>query len=72
MARTCDVCGKRPAYGNSVSHANNKTARRWYPNLQTVRVVVAGETKRTRVCTQCIRSNRIQKAPPRMRPAQAT
>jgi large subunit ribosomal protein L28 len=56
------VCGKGPSFGNNVSHANNRTARRWYPNLQTVRANVQGTTKRLRVCTACIRSNRVQKA----------
>ncbi len=50
--------------GHTVSHANNKRARRWYPNLQRVRVLVDGEVRRIRVCTRCIRSNRIRKAPP--------
>jgi large subunit ribosomal protein L28 len=45
-----------------VSHANNKTNRRWYPNLQTVRAVVDGTTRRLRVCTRCIKSNRVTKA----------
>jgi large subunit ribosomal protein L28 len=34
MARVCNVNGKKPAFGNNVSHANNKTRRRWQPNLQ--------------------------------------
>ena len=62
MARVCDVCGKRPQVGNNVSHANNKTKRRWYPNLQRVRALVDGKTQRMRVCTRCIKSNRITKA----------
>ena len=62
MARVCMVCGKGPSFGNNVSHANNRTTRRWYPNLQTVRAKVGGVTKRLRVCTACIRSNRVQKA----------
>ena len=37
MARVCQVTGKRPAVGNSVSHANNKTRRRFLPNLQVHR-----------------------------------
>jgi large subunit ribosomal protein L28 len=45
-----------------VSHANNRVKRRWYPNLQTVRTIVGGEVRRVRVCTQCIRSNRVKKA----------
>lgn len=62
MARKCDVCGKGPSFGNQVSNANNRTTRRWYPNLQVVRTKVGTETKRLRVCTQCIRSNKIAKA----------
>ncbi|MBI1274179.1 MAG: 50S ribosomal protein L28 [Alphaproteobacteria bacterium] len=34
MARQCAVTGKKPHFGNNVSHANNKTRRRWQPNLQ--------------------------------------
>jgi large subunit ribosomal protein L28 len=34
MARICSVSGKKPLFGNNVSHANNKTRRRWQPNLQ--------------------------------------
>ncbi|WP_162341904.1 MULTISPECIES: 50S ribosomal protein L28 [Cyclobacterium] len=33
MAKICDITGKRPQVGNNVSHANNKTKRRFYPNL---------------------------------------
>ncbi|HUC40622.1 MAG TPA: 50S ribosomal protein L28 [Gemmatimonadales bacterium] len=62
MARVCEICGKGPITGHNVSHANNKTPRRWYPNLQRVRVVANGVVKRIRVCTQCIKSNRVAKA----------
>jgi len=65
MARVCDICGKGPTFGNNVSHANNKTNRRWYPNLQRIRAIVDGEVKRLRVCTQCIKSDRVVKAPRR-------
>ncbi len=65
MARLCYVCGKRPSTGNNVSHANNKTKRRWLPNLQTVKIVDAkGERVRVRVCTSCISAGKIKKAPP--------
>ncbi len=65
MARVCEICGKGPVTGNNVSHANNKTKRRWQPNLQRVRALVNGSAKRIRVCTACIRSGKIVKAPPR-------
>ena len=63
MARVCDICGKGPTSGNNVSHANNRTRRRWYPNLQPVRVLVDGKPKRIRACTACIRSGKVIKAP---------
>jgi len=62
MARVCEICGKGPITGHNVSNANNKTPRRWYPNLQRVRFVVNGAVRRIRVCTQCIKSNRVAKA----------
>ena len=62
MARVCEVCGKGPQFGNRVSHANNKTKRRWNVNLQTVRARVGGGQRRLRVCTSCIRSGKVQKA----------
>ena len=62
MAKVCEVCGKKPVFGNNVSHAHNVTSRRWLPNLQRVRVLVNGAARRMRVCTRCIRSGKIQKA----------
>ena len=62
MAKVCDICGKRPVSGNNISHAHNKTRRRWLPNLQEVRANVNGHTKRLTVCTSCLKSNRVLKA----------
>ena len=62
MARRCAVTGKGVQSGNNVSHANNKTKRRFMPNLQSVRMQLAsGEVKRGRVCAQCIRSGAVTK-----------
>jgi large subunit ribosomal protein L28 len=62
MARRCEICGKGPARGNHVSHANNRTKRVLYPNLQRVRAQVGGGTRRIRVCTRCLRSGKVKKA----------
>lgn len=45
MSRVCQVTGKRPAVGNNVSHAQNKTRRRFLPNLHTHRFWVEGEKR---------------------------
>lgn len=61
MARKCSICGKGPSVGNNVSHANNKTRRRWLPNLQQIRARVNGAVRRLRVCTRCLRSGKVEK-----------
>ncbi|HSH84652.1 MAG TPA: 50S ribosomal protein L28 [Guyparkeria sp.] len=49
MARVCQVTGKRPAVGNNVSHANNKTRRRFLPNLHKKRFWVESEQRFVRL-----------------------
>jgi len=62
MAQICSLCDKKPSSGHNVSHANNKTKRRFMPNLKRVRALVEGTVRRIRVCTQCIRSGKVTKA----------
>ena len=58
MARVCEVTGKKPMKGNNVSHANNKTRRRFLPNLQSRRFWVEGENRwvRLRVSQAALRT----------------
>jgi large subunit ribosomal protein L28 len=63
MAKVCEICGKKPLVGNNISHAHNVTKRRFNPNLQSVRTVYNGRVKRMRVCTNCIKSGHVVKAP---------
>jgi large subunit ribosomal protein L28 len=49
MARVCDITGKKPQLGNHVSHANNKTRRRFLPNLQNRRFWVESENRWVRM-----------------------
>ncbi|MGC8685392.1 MAG: 50S ribosomal protein L28 [bacterium] len=62
MAKVCEICGKGSRYGNNVSHANNRTRRRWQPNLHKIKIIVNGSVRRAYVCTSCIKSGKIQKA----------
>jgi large subunit ribosomal protein L28 len=57
MARVCQVTGKGPMVGNNVSHANNKTKRRFLPNLQSRRFWVESENRwvRLRITTAALR-----------------
>jgi len=75
MARSCEVCGKGPAMGNSVSHRGKAkylggvgtkvtgiSRRQFKPNLQRVRVTTPeGANKMMRVCTQCLRTGAVTK-----------
>ncbi len=75
MARVCEVCGKGPMSGRSVTrrglekkkggiglHTTGVTKRKFLPNLQRIRVVENGRTVRRRVCTQCIKHGKVKKA----------
>jgi large subunit ribosomal protein L28 len=62
MSRICDVCGKTAQVGNHRSHAVNATKRRFYPNLHEIRAIVDGGTKRVKVCSSCLKANKVRKA----------
>ena len=62
MSRVCDLCGKGKQIGYNVSHANNKTKKEWLPNLQTIKIVQDGTTKRAKLCAKCIKKGNFQKA----------
>ena len=62
MSKVCEICGKKPVTGNTVSHAHNKNRRRWLPNLQKVRAMDKnGATQHIRACTRCIRAGAVVK-----------
>jgi len=70
VAGTCEVCGKHPSFGNSVSRlgtnavhrlVRGRAKRRFSPNIQTVRAYVNGGTKKMNVCTSCIKAGKVQR-----------
>lgn len=76
MSRVCDVCGKGPVSGRTYTYRGiavkkggiglnitGKSKRRFLPNLKTVRILDdKGRVKTAKVCTRCIKSNKIRKA----------
>lgn len=62
MSNVCAVCGRRRSVGHTVSKANNRRKRTFLPNLQRVRIRAAGVARRVRVCTACLKANKVQKA----------
>lgn len=71
MASVCQLCGKKPSFGMSVSHSHVRTKRRWNPNVQKVRALVNGSSVRLFVCTSCIKAGRVTKVPVRQIPARS-
>jgi large subunit ribosomal protein L28 len=61
MAKRCDVCGKGPLVGYSVSHSNHRTKKRSLPNLQPVKTMINGVVMRLKVCTSCIKAGKVQR-----------
>ncbi len=59
MSKKCEICGKGPATGNSVSHSNRKTKRRFLPNLHKAKVMVNGEIKVLKVCSDCLNKYKV-------------
>ncbi len=59
MSRVCQITGKAPMVGNNVSHANNKTKKRFLPNLRTVRIKLEdGTSKKIKIAASTLRTIR--------------
>ena len=57
MSKTCELCGKHPQSGNTISHAHNVNKRIFYPNLRTIKAVVNGTSKRIKICMKCLKAS---------------
>ncbi|MCX6090851.1 MAG: 50S ribosomal protein L28 [Atribacterota bacterium] len=58
----CEICGKKPGFGNKISHSHRVSRKMWRPNIQKVRVSLCGESKQLYVCTSCIKAGKVKKA----------
>ncbi len=61
MARRCEICGKGTIFGNTVSHAKNRSRRTWFPNLLEIRTKVGGSVKTVKLCTRCLKGGKVVK-----------
>ena len=53
----CQLCGKKPSFGNNVSHAHNLTRRMWKPNIQKATLTLdGGISVQMKLCTKCLRT----------------
>ena len=59
VAAVCDICAKRPGFGNNRPWSRKITKRRFDPNIQRVRATVNGTPKRLNVCTGCLKAGKV-------------
>ena len=62
MAKHCEICGKAPIKAAKLTFSHKQIVHTQEPNLQSVKAVVNGTTKRIRVCTSCLKAKKKQKA----------
>ncbi|RJQ31067.1 MAG: 50S ribosomal protein L28 [Actinobacteria bacterium] len=62
MANRCDICGKESQFGKNVSHSHRKSNKQFKANIQKVKAKINGELKTVKVCTGCLRADKIVKA----------
>ncbi|MCL2746547.1 MAG: 50S ribosomal protein L28 [Coriobacteriia bacterium] len=61
MSKICAVCGKKPSFGRNVSHAQNKTSRKFLPNVQPVTARINGKVTKAKVCTKCMKAGKVER-----------
>ena len=62
MSKVCEICGKAPVAGRSISHSHRVSNRTFRPNIQKIPVKVDGKVKRANVCTKCMKAGKVERA----------
>ncbi len=62
MSKKCEICGKTPIKAAKLTFSHKQIVKTQEPNLQKVKAVVNGATKRINVCTSCLKAGKVQKA----------
>jgi large subunit ribosomal protein L28 len=62
MSKGCQICGKHPVAGRSISHSHRTVNRTFRPNIQSVHVVVDGRKQKMNVCTTCLKSGKVARS----------
>lgn len=59
MSKICEVCGKKALKAAKISFSHKQNVHRQFPNLQTVKRTINGQTKTIKVCTSCLKANKV-------------
>ncbi|MFQ5611134.1 MAG: 50S ribosomal protein L28 [Anaerolineae bacterium] len=52
----CEICGKKPQFGNNVSFSQKRTKRQWKPNIQTTTIYEGKVARKVKICARCLRT----------------
>ena len=63
MSKVCEICGKAPVAGRSISHSHRVSNRTFRPNIQKVTIKEAnGRVRKANVCTSCLKAGKVTRA----------
>ena len=62
MSKVCEICGKHPVAGRSISHSHRVTNRTFRPNIQKITVLENGRAVKKNVCTSCMKAGKFNRA----------
>ena len=62
MSKVCEICGKKPVAGKSISHSHRVTNRTFRPNIQKININDGGHVRRANVCTSCMKAGKVVRA----------
>lgn len=63
MSKVCEICGKHPVAGRSISHSHRVSNRVFRPNVQKVTIKDdKGQVRRANVCTRCMKAGKVERA----------
>ena len=62
MSKVCEVCGKAPVAGRSISHSHRVTNRMFRPNVHKVTINDNGRVRKANVCTKCLKAGKVVRA----------
>ena len=62
MSKVCEVCGKAPVAGRSISHSHRVTNRMFRPNVQKITINDNGRIRKANVCTKCMKAGKVVRA----------
>ena len=62
MSKVCEICGKAPVAGRSISHSHRVSNRVFRPNVQKVTIKKDGKVRHANVCTKCLKAGKVERA----------